>query len=30
VLAPVLLLGALGWWILRERRRREERLLASA
>ena len=30
VLAPVLLLGALGWWVLRERRRREERLLASA
>ena len=28
VLAPFLLLGALGWWILRERRRREERLLA--
>jgi len=30
VLAPFLLLGALAWWILRERRRREERLLASA
>jgi hypothetical protein len=30
VLAPVLLLGALAWWVLRERRRREERLLASA
>jgi hypothetical protein len=30
VLAPILLLGALGWWVLRERRRREERLLASA
>jgi hypothetical protein len=30
VLAPFLLLGALGWWIVRERRRREERLLASA
>jgi hypothetical protein len=30
VLSPVVLLGALGWWILRERRRREERLLASA
>jgi hypothetical protein len=30
VLAPVLLLVGLGWWILRERRRREERLLASA
>jgi hypothetical protein len=30
VLAPFLLLGALGWWIIRERRRREERLLASA
>jgi len=30
VLSPILLLGALGWWIVRERRRREERLLASA
>jgi hypothetical protein len=30
VLAPVLLLGGLAWWILRERRRREDRLLASA
>jgi hypothetical protein len=30
VLAPFLLLGALAWWIIRERRRREERLLASA
>jgi Domain of unknown function (DUF4349) len=30
VLAPVLLLGGLAWWILRERRKREERLLASA
>jgi hypothetical protein len=30
VLAPFLLLGALAWWIVRERRRREERLLASA
>lgn len=30
VLAPFLLLGALGWWIVHERRRREERLLASA
>ena len=30
VLAPFLLLGALAWWILRERRRREDRLLASA
>jgi uncharacterized protein DUF4349 len=30
VLSPIILLGALGWWILRERRRREERLLASA
>lgn len=30
VLAPFLLLGTLAWWILRERRRREERLLASA
>jgi hypothetical protein len=30
VLAPVLLLGGLAWWILRERRRREERLLSTA
>jgi hypothetical protein len=31
VLSPVLVLGGLTWWILRERRRREEsRLLASA
>jgi uncharacterized protein DUF4349 len=30
VLSPVLLLGGLGWLLLRERRRREERLLASA
>jgi hypothetical protein len=30
VLAPFLLLGALAWWIVRERRRREDRLLASA
>jgi hypothetical protein len=31
VLGPVLVLGGLAWWILRERRRREEtRLLASA
>jgi hypothetical protein len=30
VLAPFLLLGALAWWIVHERRRREERLLASA
>jgi hypothetical protein len=31
VLSPVLVLGGLGWWVLRERRRREEsRLLASA
>jgi Domain of unknown function (DUF4349) len=29
VLAPFLLLGGLGWWILRERRRREDRLLAG-
>jgi Domain of unknown function (DUF4349) len=29
VLAPFLLLGALGWWIVRERRRREDRLLAG-
>jgi hypothetical protein len=30
VLSPLVLLGGLGWWLLRERRRREERLLASA
>jgi hypothetical protein len=30
VLAPVLLIGGLVWWVLRERRRREDRLLASA
>ena len=30
VLSPVVLLGGLGWWLLRERRRREDRLLASA
>jgi hypothetical protein len=30
VISPIVLLGALAWWILRERRRREERLLASA
>jgi hypothetical protein len=30
VISPFLLFGALAWWILRERRRREERLLASA
>jgi hypothetical protein len=30
VVAPFLLVGALVWWVLRERRRREERLLASA
>jgi Domain of unknown function (DUF4349) len=29
VLAPIILLVALAWWILRERRRREDRLLAS-
>jgi hypothetical protein len=29
VLSPILLLGALAWWIVRERRRRDERLLAS-
>jgi hypothetical protein len=29
VLAPFLLLGALGWWLVRERRRREDRLLAG-
>jgi hypothetical protein len=30
VISPFVLLGALAWWILRERRRREDRLLASA
>ncbi|HZT93096.1 MAG TPA: DUF4349 domain-containing protein [Gaiellaceae bacterium] len=30
VVSPLVLLGTLAWWILRERRRREERLLASA
>ena len=30
VISPFVLLGALAWWIVRERRRREERLLASA
>jgi hypothetical protein len=30
VLAPVFLIGAFAWWIVRERRRREDRLLASA
>lgn len=30
VISPLLVLGALAWWVLRERRRREERLLASA
>ena len=30
VLSPIVLVGALVWWIVRERRRREERLLASA
>jgi len=31
VISPVLLIGGLGWWLVRERRRREEsRLLASA
>jgi hypothetical protein len=29
VISPFALLGALAWWIVRERRRREERLLAS-
>jgi hypothetical protein len=29
VLSPIVLIGALAWWIVRERRRREERLLAS-
>jgi hypothetical protein len=30
VVSPLVLLGALAWWIVRERRRREERLLARA
>jgi Domain of unknown function (DUF4349) len=30
VLSPLVLVGGLVWWLLRERRRREERLLASA
>jgi Domain of unknown function (DUF4349) len=30
VLSPIALLAVLAWWVLRERRRREERLLASA
>jgi hypothetical protein len=30
VLSPVVVLGGLAWWLLRERRRREDRLLASA
>jgi Domain of unknown function (DUF4349) len=31
VISPILLIGGLGWWLVRERRRREEsRLLASA
>lgn len=30
VLSPIVLIGALAWWIVRERRRREDRLLASA
>jgi Domain of unknown function (DUF4349) len=30
VLSPIVLIGALAWWVVRERRRREERLLASA
>jgi hypothetical protein len=30
VLSPIVLIAALAWWIVRERRRREERLLASA
>jgi hypothetical protein len=30
VLAPLFLIGGLAWWVVRERRRREERLLASA
>jgi hypothetical protein len=29
VLSPIALIAALAWWIVRERRRREERLLAS-
>ena len=30
VLSPIVLIAALAWWIVRERRRREDRLLASA
>jgi Domain of unknown function (DUF4349) len=30
VLSPIVLVGALVWWVVRERRRREDRLLASA
>ena len=31
VLSPFIVLGTLGWWLVRERRRRDERrLLASA
>ena len=30
VLSPIVLIGALAWWIVRERRRREDRLLARA
>jgi hypothetical protein len=30
VLAPLLLIAGLVWWVLRERRRREERLLSTA
>jgi hypothetical protein len=30
VLSPIVLIGALVWWVVRERRRREDRLLASA
>ena len=29
VLSPIVLIAALAWWIVRERRRREDRLLAS-
>lgn len=29
VISPLVLIGGLGWWVVRERRRREDRLLAS-
>ena len=30
IVGPIVLIGALAWWIMRERRRREEKLLANA